>query len=107
MGEIQALKTQNKEKDKIITFLENRVAELEQFTRSNDLIISGLRTKHRSYARAAMASEDAGPTPRRTTVSRWSNRCFVSWTARVFLLTAETSKHAIPCPIKPKRLHLQ
>ncbi|KAL3045288.1 hypothetical protein OYC64_013533 [Pagothenia borchgrevinki] len=53
MGEIQ-----NIEKDKKITFLENRVADLEQYTRMNDLIISGLKTRHRSYARAAAASED-------------------------------------------------
>ena len=32
--------------------------DLEQYSRMNDLIISGLRTKHRSYARAAAASED-------------------------------------------------
>ncbi|KAK1897809.1 Laminin-like protein epi-1 [Dissostichus eleginoides] len=58
MGEIQSLKIQNIEKDKKITFLENRVADLEQYTRMNDLIISGLKTRHRSYARAAVASED-------------------------------------------------
>ncbi|KAF3838752.1 hypothetical protein F7725_010520 [Dissostichus mawsoni] len=58
MGEIQSLKIQNIEKDKKITFLENRVADLEQYTRMNDLIISGLKTRHRSYARAAAASED-------------------------------------------------
>ena len=50
MGEIQNIK-----KDKKITFLENRVADLEQYTRMNDLIISGLKTRHRSYARAAAA----------------------------------------------------
>ncbi|KAK1884290.1 Kinesin-related protein 11 [Dissostichus eleginoides] len=58
MGERQSLKIQNIEKDKKITFLENRVADLEQYTRMNDLIISGLKTRHRSYARAAAASED-------------------------------------------------
>ena len=58
MGEIHTLKIQNIEKDTKITLLENRVDDLEQYSRMNDLIISGLRTKHRSYARAAAASED-------------------------------------------------
>ncbi|CAL8378735.1 unnamed protein product [Boreogadus saida] len=51
------LKIKNMEKDTKITLLENRVDDLEQYSRMNDLIISGLRTKHRSYARAAAASE--------------------------------------------------
>ena len=58
MGEIHTLKKKNMEKDTKITLLENRVDDLEQYSRMNDLIISGLRTKHRSYARAAAASED-------------------------------------------------
>ena len=58
MGEIHTLKIQNIEKDTKITLLENRVDDLEQYSRMNDLIISGLRTKQRSYARAAAASED-------------------------------------------------
>uniref|UniRef100_A0A1A7X4L8 Uncharacterized protein n=1 Tax=Iconisemion striatum TaxID=60296 RepID=A0A1A7X4L8_9TELE len=50
--EVKALRIQNEEKDKRITFLESRVADLEQFTRVNDVIITGLDIKPRSYAQA-------------------------------------------------------
>lgn len=53
MGEIQTLKRQSLEKDRTIAVLENRVADLEQYSRINDVVISGLRTKHRNYARVA------------------------------------------------------
>uniref|UniRef100_A0A087X494 Uncharacterized protein n=1 Tax=Poecilia formosa TaxID=48698 RepID=A0A087X494_POEFO len=52
MGEVKELKRQNVEKDKQIAFLEHRVADLEQYSRMNDVIISGLEMKPRSYARA-------------------------------------------------------
>lgn len=50
MGEIKDLKRQNEEKDKKITVLENRICDLEQYSRINDVIISGLGTTHRSFA---------------------------------------------------------
>lgn len=53
MGEIQMLKRQSLEKDRKIAILETRVADLEQYTRINDVVISGLRTKHWNYARVA------------------------------------------------------
>lgn len=52
MEEIKMLKMQNQEKDKRINALENRLADLEQYSRINDLIITGLAIKPRSYARA-------------------------------------------------------
>lgn len=52
MGEIRELKKQNGEKDVKIAHLECRVDDLEQYSRMNDLIVSGLETRHRSYARA-------------------------------------------------------
>ncbi|XP_049449990.1 mucin-2-like [Epinephelus fuscoguttatus] len=54
MGEIKELKRQNAEKDKRITHLECRVADLEQYSRMNDVIINGLETRPRSYTRAAV-----------------------------------------------------
>ena len=50
--EVKALRIQNAENDRKIVFLENRVADLEQYTRMNDIIITGLDIKSRSYARA-------------------------------------------------------
>jgi len=43
--EVKALQLLNEEKDKRIAVLENRVADLEQYTRMNDVIITGLRVK--------------------------------------------------------------
>lgn len=53
MKEVKELKIQNEEKNKRIITLENRLADLEQYTRINDIIISGLEIKPRTYARAA------------------------------------------------------
>ena len=50
------------EKDKKIAVLESRVDDLEQYTRIDDLIISGLGVRHTSYARAA-AHGNARETP--------------------------------------------
>ncbi|KAI9527642.1 hypothetical protein NQZ68_028865 [Dissostichus eleginoides] len=51
--EVKALRLENSEKEKRIFSLENRVDELEQYTRINNIRITGLETKSRSYARAA------------------------------------------------------
>lgn len=51
--EIKELKRLSKEKDVKIDQLENRLSDLEQYTRLNDVIITGLPTKPRSYAGAA------------------------------------------------------
>lgn len=56
MSQIKDLQILNAEKDKKIAVLESRVADLEQYTRINDLIISGLETRPRSYARAVAAT---------------------------------------------------
>lgn len=55
--EIKALRLQNIEKEKRIVFLENRVADLEQYTRINDIIVTGLQMKPRSYARAVTGGD--------------------------------------------------
>jgi len=51
--EVKDLWVENAEKDRKIVLLENRVADLEQYSRINDIIISGLNIKPRSYAHAA------------------------------------------------------
>ena len=53
MDEVKHLKALIKEKDKKIETLEKRIDDLEQYTRMDDLIITGLETKHQTYARAA------------------------------------------------------
>uniref|UniRef100_A0A667WNB1 DUF4795 domain-containing protein n=1 Tax=Myripristis murdjan TaxID=586833 RepID=A0A667WNB1_9TELE len=59
--EVKALRIQNEEKDKRLAFLESRVADLEQYSRINDDVISGLNIKARSYARAVTAGDGGEP----------------------------------------------
>ena len=54
---VNILKEQNEDKDKKILELETRVDELEQYTRQDDLVISGLKTRHKSYARATVSEQ--------------------------------------------------
>ena len=53
-GLVESLKRENEEKNKTIAQLQQRVEDLEQYTRQDDLIISGLKTQHKSYARATV-----------------------------------------------------
>ena len=43
--EVKALRIQNPEKDRGLVHLESRVAELEQYTRMNEVIVTGLCIK--------------------------------------------------------------
>lgn len=55
---ISALQAENKMKDKRISELESKVNTMEQYSRLDNLIISGIHTGHRTYARAAVAHDD-------------------------------------------------
>lgn len=62
LDEVKTLKTLLTEKDRKISALEQRVDDLEQYTRREDLVLSGLETRHQTYARAtanADTTEDA------------------------------------------------
>lgn len=61
LEEVKALQIQNAEKDRRLVYLERRVAELEQYTRVNDVIVTGLRIKPQSYARAVTADSRGEP----------------------------------------------
>lgn len=56
MEEVRELKATIKQRDQKIELLEQRTDNLEQYSWPDDLIITGLETKHHSYARAT-ASE--------------------------------------------------
>ncbi len=64
VSEVKQLKSMIKERDKTINDLERRIDDLEQYSRMEDVIISGLEVKPRSYAKAATegrhVGEDAG-----------------------------------------------
>lgn len=62
--EVKQLKAVIKEKDKTIEELERRVDDLEQYTRMDDLVISGLETAHRTYARTTAGDKEGEDAPR-------------------------------------------
>lgn len=51
VSEVKQLKNLVKERDKTINDLERRINDLEQYTRMDDVIITGLDVKPRSYAK--------------------------------------------------------
>lgn len=61
MDDIKELRRQSEEKDKKIAMLEGRVSDLEQYSRVNDVIVTGLETKHQTYARVAAAERGEPP----------------------------------------------
>lgn len=62
--EVKQLKAVIKEKDKKIEELERRVDDLEQYTRMEDIVISGLETTHCTYARITAADKEGEDAPR-------------------------------------------
>ena len=64
IDEVRQLKAVIKEKDMKIEDLERRVEDLEQYTRMEDLVISGLETKHYSYARITAGDKEGEDAPR-------------------------------------------
>lgn len=52
MNEITEFKKRNEEQQNKVNFLEAHVSDLEQYTRMNDVLITGLKIKPRSYAHA-------------------------------------------------------
>ena len=63
VSEVKQLKEIIREKDNTIDQLERRISELEQYSRIDDVIITGLKVRPRSYAKAVAeggeVSEDA------------------------------------------------
>lgn len=59
--EVKVLRIQNAEKDRHLVDLKKRVSEMEQYTRINNVIITGLRIKPRSYARVVTADNGLEP----------------------------------------------
>lgn len=67
LEEVKQLRLQNSEKDKRIVDLERRVDKLEQYSRINDVVITGINIRPRSYARAVAA--DSGEPSKQETQS--------------------------------------
>ena len=72
IGTIQNLQKELKQKDEKILQLEERIDDLEQYTRKDDIVIAGLQTRHLSYSRAAIRGDDAhGENASSTEVDFW------------------------------------
>lgn len=56
MKRVDELERQNEEKDNKIITLEGRINDLEQYSRINDIVVTGLKIKPQSYAKAAVSS---------------------------------------------------
>ena len=69
MKEVLALKATVKERDQKIEELEKRLDEMEQYSRLDDIIISGLKVKPFSYTRAA-ANSPSTPPEEQATIER-------------------------------------
>jgi len=65
LEEVKQLRLQNAEKDQRIVDLERRVDELEQYSRMNDVVITGIKIRPRSYARA-VATNTGEPSDQET-----------------------------------------
>lgn len=63
MEEVHELRVTINQRDQRIELLEQRIDDLEQYSRADDLIITGLDTKHRSYARAAAGDRQGEDAP--------------------------------------------
>ena len=59
IGTIQNLKKELKQKDEKILQPEEKIDDLEQYTRKDDIVIAGLQTRHLFYARAASCGNEA------------------------------------------------
>lgn len=61
VGEVAQLRVLLEEKDKKIDALEKRVEDLEQYSRINDVVVTGLKIKPRSYALAVSGGSEREP----------------------------------------------
>lgn len=57
---MEELRQANKQKDEIIRRLESRVEDLEQYSRMNNIIMTGLKIKPRSFASAVTGTGEGG-----------------------------------------------
>ncbi|KAK7888646.1 hypothetical protein WMY93_024206 [Mugilogobius chulae] len=63
IDEVRQLKDTIKEKDKKIEELQRRVDDFEQYTRMEDLVVTGLVTRHRTYARTTAGDKEGENAP--------------------------------------------
>lgn len=97
VADVKELRLANEEKDKRISQLEKTVADLEQYTRINDVIITGLQIKPRSYA-AALSTNENGGMPSEQDVSSTEQQVFAFMQSKGILLDSDSIEACHPLP---------
>lgn len=100
--EVRDLKRLLQEKDNKIRLLENRVDELEQHIRMEEVIVSGLHIKHRPGLQLVAV----GPSSRRKKSSPWNSRLLIFFPLRTSTSAATILQIAILFLKKIKTLNL-
>ena len=73
MNEITSLREENETKDQLLKELRNRMEDLDQQAKCNDVILTGLKIKPRTYA-ASVAVEENREKRRPHQVQHWNAR---------------------------------
>lgn len=89
MKEVRELKATINQRDQKIELMEQRIDDLEQYSRIDDMVISGLETTHRSYARAAAGDRKGEDAPREEQHSL-EQQVILFFNSKASLWTAET-----------------
>lgn len=97
VADVKELRLANEEKDKRISLLEKTVADLEQYTRINDVIITGLQIKPRSYA-AALSRNENGGVPSEQDVSSTERQVVAFMQSKGILLDGDSIEACHPLP---------
>ncbi|KAJ8333920.1 hypothetical protein SKAU_G00412390 [Synaphobranchus kaupii] len=101
--EVKSLRNQNAEKARKIALLENRVDDLEQYSRTNDIIVSGLDIKPRSYAHAVKRQNEEDPTEQETVSVEGQVAAFFQSHAIMLDINNLEACHPLPrCDFKKK-----
>lgn len=99
--EIKQLHLENSEKDKRIAELERRLDELEQHSRINNVIVTGLKIKPRSYARA-VATDNNGGEPGEDDVSSTEQQVVAFLQSKSIAINADNIEACHPLPRRRK-----
>ena len=96
--EVTELRVCIEEKDKKIAALERKVEDLEQYSRLNDVIVTGLKTRPRSYAHAVSAA--SGDEPGELEVSSVEQQVVAFLATRDIHLNVDSIEACHPLPTK-------
>ncbi|KAJ8389954.1 hypothetical protein AAFF_G00112390 [Aldrovandia affinis] len=105
--EINLLKGELNLKEKRIATLEKSMADSEQYSRIDDVIITGLKTKHRSYSRAAAKNVDASLVPTEQETETLESQVLQFFESRNILVQSHNISACHPLPRKETDTNVQ